>query len=193
MHSILGYSEIENTQNIQKKRENFQNSIQEKRIKKNTSTKSKKINAILESIDDDSDVEDNHLNNLLPPPPQLQSRDINSTGSITNTNYTPETSNTQNDSEISQEAFNNLENGMEYRENYYKQYVPYYTTASNSQSLDGEKDLLIEKLNYMIHLLEEQKEEKTGHITEELILYSFLGVFIIFVIDSFARVGKYVR
>ena len=45
----------------------------------------------------------------------------------------------------------------------------------------------------MINLLEEQKDEKTGHVTEEIILYSFLGVFIIFIIDSFARAGKYVR
>ena len=52
---------------------------------------------------------------------------------------------------------------------------------------------LLEKLNYMIYLLEEQQNEKTGHVTEEVILYSFLGVFIIFVVDSFARVGKYVR
>ena len=45
----------------------------------------------------------------------------------------------------------------------------------------------------MIHLLEEQQDEKTGHVTEEVILYSFLGVFMIFIIDSFARAGKYVR
>ena len=45
----------------------------------------------------------------------------------------------------------------------------------------------------MIHLLEEQQDEKTGHVTEELILYSFLGIFIIFIVDSFARAGKYVR
>ena len=52
---------------------------------------------------------------------------------------------------------------------------------------------LIEKINYMIHLLEEQKHEQTHHVTEEFLLYTFLGVFIIFVVDSFARVGKYVR
>jgi hypothetical protein len=45
----------------------------------------------------------------------------------------------------------------------------------------------------MIYLLEEQQNEKTGHVTEEVILYSFLGVFIIFVLDSFARAGKYIR
>jgi hypothetical protein len=45
----------------------------------------------------------------------------------------------------------------------------------------------------MINLLEEQQDEKTNNVTEEVVLYSFLGIFIIFVIDSFARVGKYVR
>ena len=52
---------------------------------------------------------------------------------------------------------------------------------------------LLDKLNYMIFLLEEQRDEKTGQITEELILYVFLGVFIIYVLDSFVRAGKYVR
>jgi hypothetical protein len=45
----------------------------------------------------------------------------------------------------------------------------------------------------MINLLEEKQDEKTNNVTEEIILYSFLGIFIIFIVDSFARVGKYVR
>ena len=45
----------------------------------------------------------------------------------------------------------------------------------------------------MIHLLEEQKDEKTNNVTEEVILYVFLGIFIIFVVDSFSKSGKYVR
>ena len=57
----------------------------------------------------------------------------------------------------------------------------------------GDKDDIMRKLNYMIQLLEEHHDERTGHVTEEVLLYSFLGVFIIFVIDSFARAGKYVR
>jgi hypothetical protein len=52
---------------------------------------------------------------------------------------------------------------------------------------------LMEKINYMIQLLEEQQHEKTNNITEEFILYTFLGVFIIFVVDSFSRAGKYSR
>jgi hypothetical protein len=80
-----------------------------------------------------------------------------------------------------------------YASNYYKQYVPHFNQAGTSSGQDMNKNQLLEKLNYMIHLLEEQKDEKTGHVMEEVILYSFLGVFIIFIVDSFARVGKYTR
>jgi hypothetical protein len=54
-------------------------------------------------------------------------------------------------------------------------------------------DKVMEKINYMIHLLEESQSEKTNNVTEEFILYTFLGMFIIFVVDSFARSGKYIR
>ena len=54
-------------------------------------------------------------------------------------------------------------------------------------------DNVLEKLNYMINLLEENHDERTGNVTEEVVLYSFLGIFIIFIADSFARVGKYTR
>ena len=67
-----------------------------------------------------------------------------------------------------------------------------YSTPNYSTQNDNNQ-LLIEKLNYMINLLEEQQDQKTGSVTEEVVLYSFLGVFIIFVIDSFTKVGKYVR
>jgi hypothetical protein len=45
----------------------------------------------------------------------------------------------------------------------------------------------------MINLLEEQQDERTNNVTEEVVLYSFLGIFIIFIVDSFSKVGKYVR
>jgi hypothetical protein len=63
---------------------------------------------------------------------------------------------------------------------------------SNSGPMSSQ-DILIEKLNYMIHLLEEQQDERTNTVTEEVVLYSFLGVFIIFIVDAFSRVGKYTR
>jgi hypothetical protein len=77
--------------------------------------------------------------------------------------------------------------------------MPYYTQTQPQQyksygtGMSGENSILLEKLNYMIHLLEEQQDERTGNVTEEVILYCFLGIFIIFIVDSFVRVGKYVR
>ncbi len=81
-----------------------------------------------------------------------------------------------------------------------KQYMPNYSSMYNNNGYngsydnnDGSYDTMIEKLNYMINLLEEQKDERTNNVTEEVVLYSFLGIFIIFIVDSFARVGKYTR
>jgi hypothetical protein len=75
-----------------------------------------------------------------------------------------------------------------------KQYYSSNSSSTNSSNNTSDSNqVLIEKLNYMINLLEEQQDQKTGSVTEEVVLYSFLGVFIIFVVDSFARVGKYVR
>ena len=76
--------------------------------------------------------------------------------------------------------------------------MPYHNYNGHSQmnsspSSGSSYDVMIEKLNYMINLLEEQKDERTNNVTEEVVLYSFLGIFIIFVVDSFARVGKYTR
>jgi hypothetical protein len=68
----------------------------------------------------------------------------------------------------------------------FQQYINTYSPGANN-------DILMEKLNYMIHLLEEQQDERTNNVTEEVILYCFLGIFIIFIVDSFARVGKYTR
>jgi hypothetical protein len=54
-------------------------------------------------------------------------------------------------------------------------------------------DPVLDKLNHVIHLLEEQQDDKTSHVTEEIILYFLLGVFVIFIVDSFTRLGKYTR
>ena len=71
---------------------------------------------------------------------------------------------------------------------------PNYNANSTINNEVGDANqVLVDKLNYMINLLEEQQDEKTNNVTEEVVLYSFLGVFIIFVVDSFARVSKYVR
>ena len=73
------------------------------------------------------------------------------------------------------------------------QYMPSGFQASSNANDVANKDVLLQKLDHIISLLEDQRDEKTGHVTEELVLYCFLGVFIIFIVDSFARAGKYVR
>ena len=86
---------------------------------------------------------------------------------------------------------------------YYNKLMPGYnynpinsnsTSNGRQQYLGNDSNqVLMDKLNYMINLLEEQQDQKTGSVTEEVVLYSFLGVFIIFVVDSFTKVGKYTR
>jgi hypothetical protein len=78
----------------------------------------------------------------------------------------------------------------------YSNYRASYSDAVASPAIHSNTTTdtrLLEKINYMIRLLEEQQHEKTANITEEFILYTFLGVFVIFVLDSFARSGKYTR
>ena len=71
---------------------------------------------------------------------------------------------------------------------------PYYTSMGIAKSAGSSDDgALFQKLNYMTHILEDIQMEKTSNVTEELILYSFLGVFVIFIVDSFTRAGKYYR
>lgn len=82
-----------------------------------------------------------------------------------------------------------------YASQYYEQFVPYaeslagQLSASEGGSKSGTNAALIEKLNYIIHMLEDKKDEKTGHVIEELVLYFFLGVFIIFIVDTFTHVA----
>ena len=71
--------------------------------------------------------------------------------------------------------------------------LKYNAAQQNPNIINYDNNKLISKLEYIIHLLEEQHNEKTNYITEELILYLFLGIFILFVLDSFARASKYVR
>jgi len=60
----------------------------------------------------------------------------------------------------------------------------------NKNSYTDPNNQLLEKLNYMIYLLEQQQNEKTDHILEEFLLYCFLGIFMIYIVDGFARSGS---
>ena len=182
------FNNEENNNPIQKKREGMRN----KTLKRRDTTRSNaKVEAMLEKIHEADDNDENDDNNYQPlQPPSSAGMERMEHGMEQRMD---EQQNISNDSSPpQQEAFTQLPS--EYAKQYYQQYIPYYNQSSDDMSPTGvNKDELLTKLNQVIYLLEEQQNEKTGHVTEELILYSFLGIFIIFIVDSFARVGKYVR
>jgi len=65
--------------------------------------------------------------------------------------------------------------------------------AAGYTGVGGDNRALLDKLNYMIHLLEDKQDVKSNSKIEEIGLYCLLGIFTIFLVDSFSRVGKYVR
>ena len=145
-----------------------------KNIKKNKTYKkrsTKKVQNFLQSMDDNKmeNFEDGYPEHPQKPAPLTKKTDE----AVTSFNDLPDIQNNNSD---------------------YQEYVPYYTNVENKYPLsENDNGMLMKKLNYMIHLLEEQQEDKTANVAEELILYLFLGIFVIFVVDSFARAGKYTR
>ena len=186
MASTLSYSDF----SLNNKLTNNFNSQKRKNrtIKKKNSKKVKEFLNTMGSIENDEEEDLADFASTLkqfPPNPELTKQPDEKVEDNNNT-----------DSAIGPEAFTKLDTNktknMNYQD-YFNTYVPYYNKASNNANLHGSKDELMRKLNYVIHLLEENKDEKTQNVTEELVLYMFLGVFTIFVIDSFARAGKYTR
>jgi hypothetical protein len=121
--------------------------------------------------------------------------------------------NNPDDEDVDLRDLNSAHMNEQATEQYYKQFMPaqgqtqgqQQSGQTQGQQQSGQtqgqqgyhpmkdNNNIMAKLNYMIHLLEEQKDERTNNVTEEVVLYSFLGIFVIFIVDSFVRVGKYVR
>ena len=85
-----------------------------------------------------------------------------------------------------------LHDNIKYQETNTDYLNEYYNNQSQNPNISTNQDLL-KKLDNILHILEEEHEEKNTYITEELILYLFLGIFIIYVLDNFVKVGKYKR
>jgi len=202
---------------INKKRQTH-NKTQKRIPKENFNTE--KVNSVLENIHNNLKPEDDDKSNLgdFNPPPMPQSAGVTRT-----TNTTEHMSNMSNNQVMfrtlgsapqpNYETKDNLDmnnftvnyGDNDTNEQYYKKILPGY---KNNQNINPNnkpyynvnnipetqtQDVLLQKLNYMINLLEEQQDEKTSNVTEEVVLYSFLGIFIIFVVDSFVKAGKYIR
>ena len=187
------YKLIDDNENIIEKKKSAKNRTQKKRRNLDEKIDNDVLNTIQQihnSIDNNDDDDDN--NNFVPPPPAI------SAGS--------ERVDMRNELQEEQEEDDQF--STPYVKQYYNQFnsnlavsnsaiddSAYRNTLTNPniQLSNNSNDDLINKMNHMIHLLEDQQSRKTEHVTEEIILYSFLGIFTIFVVDSFAKVGKYVR
>ena len=202
--------------NLINKKKQTHNKTQKIYPKENFDTN--KVNSVLEQIHKNSTEEEDNKTKLgdFNPPPKPESAGVNKTIS------TEQMMNMTNQNDImfrtlgrapqpSYDGENRLDlndytnyGDNKTNEEYYKKILPgyipqrnpvnkpYYNMNYNIQEQPTD-DVLLKKLNYMISLLEDQQDEKTNNVAEEVVLYSFLGIFIIFVVDSFARVGKYVR
>jgi hypothetical protein len=155
-----------------------------------------KVNSVLNAIHNKTPSSDSSLGDFKPIEPPI------SVG-VENTKINNPDSHSDDDLDL--RDLNTAHMTEQVSEEYYKQFIPTYRSQQQQQQLpppqhtaqmhtyNGSNSNIITKLNYMIHLLEEQKDERTNNVTEEVVLYSFLGIFVIFIVDSFVRVGKYVR
>ena len=175
-------------------------------VENNNNTRNNKVNSLLEKLTSMNSDDDNGLANFKPisPPALNTKKDIGdnvdelqymppiprfkNAGTASNI-YGSQNSSGYGANDIKTAVYSNYNKSSEAPTQFSR--TPYYSNMGISSAPSDNK--LLEKINYMIHLLEQQQNEKTDNITEEFILYSFLGIFIIFVVDSFARAGKYTR
>jgi len=88
------------------------------------------------------------------------------------------------------------DNDEELNQFYHKELMPVVLKSSDDIPLMEDMvkpDNLLNKVNHILEILEQQKEIKTNQKNEEIVLYCFLGLFIIYIIDSFVSIGKYSR
>ena len=86
------------------------------------------------------------------------------------------------------------ENDDELAQFYHKESTPQLIQTSDEILLEEQPSIgnpLLNKINHILELLEQQKELKTNQKNEEIVLYCFLGLFILYIIDSFVSIGKY--
>lgn len=107
----------------------------------------------------------------------------------------PNIEKTKDEPSVIQNIHANLkeDNEAELAQFYYKEEPPLFKTDYQPLEEKPEYNPLLVKVNHILELLEQQKEIKTNQKNEEIILYCFLGLFILYIIDSFVSIGKYSR
>lgn len=165
---------------INKKKERFQE--QKKKIDESMLTEIGKIHSSVDNMEDETEGLAN-----FEPIPRPESLGVNKTIERDDEEET-------NSDEV--EDFDNLDST--YAQQYYSQFLPGTIENMESGSLPQSanvnlNDNLVEKINYMIHLLEENQDQKSEHVVEEMLLYLGLGVFVIYILDSFVKIGRYTK
>jgi len=178
------------TKNVKKQKTNYNEKIQQKNPLKNEKVQ----NAMFQIYNNMESEDGENLGDYNPLPSHPESAGVDRTverdQDVEKENYT----NLNNDEEEENDEMVNNHNEINnmYAESYYNQFMPEQPpTYQVPKRLDS--DDINTKLGYLIELLEQEKKEKTEHMTEEILLYGFLGVFVIYVVDSFVRIGKYTR
>ena len=176
------------------KRRNVNNRTQKRQEDNNNSSFNvSKVNSVL-----------NAIHNKVSPEPSAGMGDFKPIAPPISVGVENTRINNPDDEDVDLRDLNSAHMNEQATEQYYKQFMPAQgqqqsgQTQGQQQGQQGyhpmkDNNNIMTKLNYMIHLLEEQKDERTNNVTEEVVLYSFLGIFVIFIVDSFVRVGKYVR
>lgn len=143
------------------------------KIKPNSKINSKRVTNLLSKIHESFD-NGNTLADFVPPP-------------------MPKSSGVQKTIEKENFESKPVPEYTQYYNSKIESYQPYFQNQNSSSTSSNNDNDINKKLNDIIKLLEKQQENKTETVTEEIILYSFFGVFIIYLVDSFKRVGKYTR
>lgn len=154
-----------------------------KKIMPTTKFHSKKVNKLLNKIHETFDTSDNLVDFV--PPPMPQSSGVEKTKDSHHI-----TTPSHNYSEqLSDDSKQQPPEYAKFYSNKVESFRPFFAQDQHKEE-NGDVNA---KLNDILHLLQQQQEQRTENVTEEIILYSFFGIFIIYLVDSFKRVGKYTR
>ena len=184
-------SQSENYQNLENNNSNLDETV------KTMDNRNSRVNELLNKITA-ADSENDKMGSFVPlPNPNINIKKDMTDNTDTKIYVPPKVSYSAASNAMKESPYTANGNASAVYSNYANSYQPPSGVVSQpyyaKMGLGMGDDKIMEKINYMVHLLEEQQNEKTNNITEEFILYTFLGVFIIFVVDSFSRSGKYSR
>ena len=152
MSSTLGYSSFDTNNNeeqndkLQTRKQSMKNRTQKNRNSSNVT--SSRVESMMKQINNEMfENNENSLEDFNPPPKP------SSTG-VEKMKQREEENQKNDDSGVGVEGFKDINNeGNSWSEDYYQQYLPIYTQGGSNVNTQPQSNELLEKLNYMIHLL----------------------------------------